>query len=55
MPDRLIDLWFRYLRQIGGALSRRARDNEFARLTEDEVRRIEAIYAETFRVKAQES
>ena len=54
MPERLIDLLFRSLRQNEGALSRRARDNEFARLTEDEVRRIEAIYAETFRLEAQD-
>lgn len=46
MPDRLLDLLFRFLRQNDGVLSRRARDREFAALTNEEAMRIEAIYAE---------
>jgi len=48
MPDRLSDLLFRFLRQNEGRLSDRARENEFAALTDDEARRIEDIYAEIF-------
>ena len=46
MPAATIDLLFRFLRQNGGTLSARARQREFAALTEDEVRRVEAMYAE---------
>lgn len=45
MPDRLTDLLFRFLDQNGGRLSRRARENEFAALNDDEVERVEALYA----------
>eukprot|EP01034_Spumella_vulgaris_P042083 gene42083-52168_t len=45
MPDRLLDLLFRFLRQSEGRLSQRAREKEFAALTDDEAARIEAIYA----------
>ncbi|MBI1357977.1 MAG: cell filamentation protein Fic [Acidobacteria bacterium] len=48
MPARTVDLLFRFLRQNGGRLSRRAREREFERLTEEETRRIEAAYAESF-------
>jgi hypothetical protein len=48
MPDSTIDLLFRMLRQNGGKLSKRAREREFARLTDDEARRIEDIYSSTF-------
>jgi hypothetical protein len=48
MPDSLLDLLFRFLRQNGGILSRRGREKEFAALTDDEVDRIEAIYQEVF-------
>lgn len=41
MPDRTIDLLFRFLQQNGGTLSRRARTNEFKALTDDETARIE--------------
>jgi hypothetical protein len=44
MPDRLLDLLFRFLRQNGGKVSRRAREREFAALTDEEASRIEAIY-----------
>jgi hypothetical protein len=46
MPDRMIDLLFRTLRQNGGKLSNRRRDNEFAMLTQDEVERIETLYGD---------
>ncbi len=46
MPDRTLDLLFRFLHQNGGKLSGRARAREFAALTEEEVGRIEAIHAE---------
>ena len=46
MPDRLVDLLFRFLRQNDGVLSRRAREREFAGLTDIEARDIEAIFAE---------
>jgi hypothetical protein len=47
MPDRLLDLLFRFLRQNGGTLSKRAREREFAGLTDQEAAEIEAIFAET--------
>lgn len=48
MPERTIDLLFRFLHQNEGRLSRRARDKEFAALTDKETARIEAIYREVF-------
>lgn len=48
MPDRTIDLLFRFLGQNAGLLSKRAREREFAKLTPAEVTRIEAAYASTF-------
>ena len=48
MPDQTIDLLFRMLRQNGGQLSQRARQNEFARLNPDETSRAEQIFAQAF-------
>jgi len=48
MPERTIDLLYRFLRQHGGTLSRRARTRELVALTDHEVERIEAIYAASF-------
>ena len=48
MPERTIDLLFRFLSQNDGTLSNRARDKEFAALTNDEVERIESVYAAVF-------
>jgi hypothetical protein len=48
MPERMIDLLFRFLNQNGGQLSERARDKEFRELTDAEARRLESIYRETF-------
>ena len=48
MPDRTADLLFRFLRQNDGRLSRRAREREFAALTDEETARIERLCAEIF-------
>jgi hypothetical protein len=48
MPERTVDLLFRFLGQNDGKLSNRARTKEFEALTEEEVDRIEAIYNEVF-------
>jgi hypothetical protein len=48
MPERLIDLLFRFLSQNDGRLSQRARTQEFRELTEEEAQRVEAIYGEFF-------
>lgn len=48
MPERTIDLLFRFLRQNAGRLSNRAREREFSALAEDEVNQIETIFGETF-------
>jgi hypothetical protein len=47
MPRKTLDLLHRFLRQNGGVLSERARGKEFAKLTEEEVTRIEAWYADS--------
>lgn len=48
MPERTIDLLFRFLHQNGGRLSQRAREHEFALLSSDEAGRVEAIYRRRF-------
>ena len=48
MPERTVDLLFRFLGQNEGKLSNRARTKEFDALTEKEVERIEEIYVDTF-------
>jgi hypothetical protein len=48
MPDNTIDLLFRFLQQNNGSLSRRARENEFAQLTDEEASSVEAAYAAAF-------
>ncbi len=48
MPERLIDLLFRFLSQNDGRLSQRARAQEFSELTDEEARRVEAIYSQSF-------
>ncbi len=48
MPDRTIDLLFRFLHQDSGRLSKRARDREFVQLNDDEVVAVEAAYAGCF-------
>ncbi len=51
LPERKIDLLFRFLKQNDGKLSNRARDKEFAGLTPAEAERIEAIYGDIFSAK----
>jgi hypothetical protein len=48
MPERTVDLLFRFLRQNEGRLSKRGREQEFRALTADEIARIEAAYAGSF-------
>lgn len=51
MPDRTMDLLFRFLHQNGGILSKRARESEFSLLTDEEIKSLEGAYAEIFQVK----
>ncbi len=44
MPASTVDLLFSLLKQNGGVLSKRARNKEFAALTDDEATRFERIY-----------
>ena len=48
MPDRLAQNLIMFMRQNGGTIPRKRRENEFAALTDDEAKRIEAIYGEVF-------
>ncbi len=48
MPDRTVDLLFRFLRQNGGKLSTRAREHEFAKMTDAEVASAEEAYATAY-------
>jgi hypothetical protein len=48
MPDRTLDLLFRFLRQNNGRLSRQAREGEFAALTNMEVASAEQAYTDLF-------
>ena len=48
MPDRMVDLLFRFLHQNQGRLSKRAREQEFLRLTDTEAAATETAYAALF-------
>ncbi len=48
MPDRAVNLLFRFLHHNGGRLSGRARTREFVGLTDEETQRIERMYADVF-------
>lgn len=48
MPDTLVDLLIRFLSQNNGQLSKRARESEFEKLTDDEIHAIEQKYSEVF-------
>jgi Fic family protein len=48
MPDNLVDLLINFLYQNQGKLSKRAREKEFVKLTEEETEWIEARYEEVF-------
>jgi hypothetical protein len=52
MPERTIDLLFRFLHQNNGTLSRRAREQEFANLTDGEAAATEQAYREIFQPAA---
>jgi PAS domain-containing protein len=54
MPNRTLDNLFGFLRQNRGHLSKRAREKEFAALTDDETRRVEQAYADLFGAAADE-
>lgn len=45
MPDREIDLFIRFCLQNNGKLSQRKREAKFARLTDEEIRRLEEVVA----------
>lgn len=48
MPERMIDLLFRFLHQNDGKLSKRARSGEFEALTDREAEAVERIYGDVF-------
>ena len=48
MPDRLAQNLLMFMRQNGGVIPKRRRENEFTTLTDDEARKIEEIYGEVF-------
>ncbi len=48
MPDRTVDLLFRFLNQNGGKLPSRGRAREFAELTDQEIPQIEQLYEDVF-------
>ena len=48
MPDRLVSLLLRFLEQNDGELSKRAREKEFAPLTDQEAQLIEATFRDIF-------
>ncbi len=48
MPDRTIDLLFRFLHQNDGRLSKRARTQKFTALTDAEADALERAYSDLF-------
>ncbi|MBI3208497.1 MAG: Fic family protein [Candidatus Solibacter usitatus] len=48
MPQRTMDLLFRFMRQNNGSLSKRSREREFSKLTNEEVHALERAYADIF-------
>ncbi len=55
MPERTVDLLVRFLSQGKGHLSKRARQREFAKLTPEEIEKIESIFSEAFGLPRQEA
>ncbi|MCC9167876.1 cell filamentation protein Fic, partial [Pontibacter sp. XAAS-A31] len=45
MPDKMVALLIKFLEQSEGKLSKRAKEKEFAALTDEEVKEIEANFA----------
>jgi len=52
MPDREIDLFIRFCLQNNGKLSQRKREVKFARLTDEEIRRLEEVVADGYKPAA---
>ena len=52
MPARTLNNLFGFLRQNEGRLSKRAKENEFAELTPDEIEQIEELYRSSFAAKS---
>jgi hypothetical protein len=48
MPDRLVQELLMFVRQKGGEIPKGCRKKEFAALTDDEAKQIEAIYRDVF-------
>lgn len=48
MPERTLNNLVGFLRQNDGKLSKRARENELAQLTADEVHKIEELYRSSY-------
>jgi hypothetical protein len=48
MPDNLVDLLIRFLSQNDGKLSKRAKEIEFEKLTDNEIQAIEGKYSEIY-------
>ena len=51
MPDGTVNLLFRFLHQNGGSLPKRAREREFEKLTDAEVKALETAFADIFERK----
>jgi hypothetical protein len=49
MPDKMIALLVKFLEQNHGVLSTRAKEKEFNSLSEEEIHKIEKIFAEAFK------
>ncbi len=50
MPERKINLLFRFLQRHDGGFSKRAQDKEFSDLTAEEIERIEKLYEDAFEI-----
>lgn len=48
MPDKLVAMLVKFLLQNNGVLSKRARNNEFKALTDDDLKFIEKLFSEVF-------
>ena len=55
MPDNMVALLMRFLEQNNGELSKRAREEEFSKLTSEEVKDIEKRYKDLFSHNASKS
>jgi hypothetical protein len=48
IPDRLAESFIQYVRQNNGRLGKKRRENEFAKLTDEEVRALETVVRDAF-------